>query len=412
MQTKKLTFENASGDKLSALLDLPVNPVPNAFALFAHCFTCTKNIKAAYNISNALKQAGIAVLRFDFTGLGESEGDFSETGLSSNVEDLVAAADFLKKEYEGPKILIGHSLGGAAVLQAADRIDAAKAVVTIAAPGDPKHLEKHLAGGREQLEKEGKAEIEIGGRFFSVKKQFFDDLDANRMKEAIGKLRRKALLILHSPIDNIVGIDNAATIYTAAKHPKSFVSLDQADHLLSGERDSFYAGEIIAAWARKYIGIPMEKIRPAEEEDHRVVARTGSSGYRTEISASGHDLIADEPKSLGGGDMGPNPYDFLVAGLGACTTMTLRMYADRKEWPLDEITTRLNHRKVHADACEDCETESGKLDEIDREIEVKGDLSEEQRKRLLEIADKCPVHRTLHSEIKVRTRLKDNNSNG
>lgn len=410
MQTKKLTFENPSGVKLSALLDLPVNSTPNAYALFAHCFTCTKNFKAAHNVSNALNQAGIAVLRFDFTGLGDSEGDFSDTGLSSNVEDVVAAADFLKAEYEGPKILIGHSLGGAAVLQAAGRIDSTRAVTTIAAPGDPGHVEKHLATSREQIEKNGEAEIELGGKSFKIKKQFLDDLDSNRMKEAIQKLHRKALLILHSPIDNVVGIDNAATIFMAAKHPKSFVSLDQADHLLSDERDSLYAGAVIAAWARKYIGISMEKIRPAESEDHRVVARTGKTGYRTEISASGHDLIADEPKSLGGSDMGPNPYDFLAAGLGACTTMTLRMYADRKEWPLDEIVARLKHQKVHANACEDCDTKSGKLDEIDREIEVKGDLSEEQRKRLLEIADKCPVHRTLHSEIKVRTRLKEENS--
>ncbi len=409
MQTKRLTFENPSGVKLSALLDLPVNPVPNAYALFAHCFTCTKNFKAAHNVSIALNQAGIAVLRFDFTGLGDSEGDFSETGLSSNVEDVVAAADFLKAEYEAPKILIGHSLGGAAVLQAAGRIDSTRAVTTIGAPGDPRHVEKHLSTSREQIEKDGEAEVELGGKSFKIKKQFLDDLDSNRMKEAIRKLHRKALLILHSPIDNVVGIDNAATIFMAAKHPKSFVSLDQADHLLSDERDSLYAGAVIAAWARKYIGIPIEKIRPAESEDHRVVARTGKSGYRTEISASGHDLIADEPESLGGSDMGPNPYDYLAAGLGACTTMTLRMYADRKEWPLDEIVARLKHQKVHADACEDCETKSGKLDEIDREIEVIGDLSEEQRKRLLEIADKCPVHRTLHSEIKVRTRLKEEN---
>jgi uncharacterized OsmC-like protein/alpha/beta superfamily hydrolase len=409
MQTKRLNFENPSGVKLSALLDMPVNPTPNAYALFAHCFTCTKNFKAAHNLSNALNQAGIAVLRFDFTGLGDSEGDFSETGLSSNVEDVVAAAEFLKTEYEAPKILIGHSLGGAAVLQAAGRIDSTRAVTTIGAPGDPMHVEKHLATSREQIEKNGEAEIELGGKSFKIKKQFLDDLDSNRMKEAIRKLHRKALLILHSPTDNVVGIDNAATIFMAAKHPKSFVSLDQADHLLSDERDSLYAGAVIAAWARKYIGIPMEKIRPAESEDHRVVARTGKSGYRTEISASGHDLIADEPKSLGGSDMGPNPYDYLAAGLGACTTMTLRMYADRKEWPLDEIVARLKHQKVHADACEDCETKSGKLDEIDREIEVRGDLSEEQRKRLLEIADRCPVHRTLHSEIKIRTRLREEN---
>ncbi len=407
MELKKLTFENATGDRLTALLDFPVLGSPNAYALFAHCFTCTKNFKSARNISQALNEAGIAVLRFDFTGLGESEGDFADTTFSSNVEDLVAAAEFLAAEYQPPQILIGHSLGGAAVLQAAARIPSVKAIATIAAPADPAHIIKRLGTSREQIEAEGVAEINLGGRSFKIKKQFLDDLEENRMEEAVKNLRRRALLIFHSPVDNVVGIDNAAKIFMMAKHPKSFVTLDQADHLLTDQNDSHYVGTVIEAWARKYLGLPQEDAAQMKPLDKRVVTKTGNDGYRTEIAASGHSLVADEPISLGGSNTGPNPYDYLVAGLGACTGMTLRMYADRKGWPLESVITALEHKKIHADACEDCETKGGKLDEISREIEIRGPLDDEQRKRLLEIADRCPVHRTLHAEIKVRTRLKE-----
>jgi putative redox protein len=407
MNFQKISFENGAGQKLAARLDLPVNGRPTVYALFAHCFTCTKNLKAVNNINRTLTQEGIAVLRFDFTGLGESEGDFAETNFSSNIGDLVAAATFLEKEFEAPQILIGHSLGGAAVLQAAARIPACKAVVTIGAPGDPTHVTRLLESERKTIEAEGEARVSLAGRSFTIKKQFLDDLEQTRMEQTIRELRR-ALLILHSPLDNIVGIDNAAIIFQAAKHPKSFISLDQADHLLSADSDALYAGAMIAAWVQKYIKTAKEDELYAAPADNRIVVRTGRSGYYTQIQANGHGLIADEPVAVGGGNMGPTPYDYLVAGLGACTSITLRMYADRKEWPLEMIVVRLKHEKIHAEDCQECEKPvSGKIDRIERELELIGPLAEDQRQRLLEIANKCPVHKTLHSEIIVTTKLKD-----
>lgn len=403
MPAKNLEFKNANGETLAARLDLPVDDQPLAYALFAHCFTCSKNLKAVGNISRALNLQGIAVLRFDFTGLGESEGDFADTNFSSNVADLVEAAKFLGSGYEEPKILIGHSLGGAAVLQAAEQLPSVLAVATIGAPCSPDHVTHLLESRREEIEKNGVAEVVLAGRKFTIKKQFLDDLDQAGMKNRIAALNR-ALLVLHSPIDNTVGIENAAEIFQAAKHPKSFISLDTADHLLTEEADSVYAGTVIGAWARKYVdGLQTEK-RVSAPGDY-VMARTGR-GFRTELSAGGHQMVADEPESYGGTDLGPSPYEFLSMALGACTGMTLRMYADRKEWPLEEVVVRLKHGKIHAEDCTDCETKTGKVDQIEREIEIIGDLDESQRNRILEIADKCPVHRTLHSEIKIRSRLK------
>lgn len=405
MEFQKITFENASGQKLGARLDVPVDGQPVAYALFAHCFTCTKNLKAVGNISRALTRAGIAVLRFDFTGLGESEGDFADTNFSSNVADLVEAAQFLKANYQAPKILIGHSLGGAAVLQAAAQIPSSVAVATLAAPGEPSHVARLLGSKKEAIEAQGQAEVTLAGRTFTIKKQFLDDLEESHMQKTIQNLRR-ALIIFHSPVDNIVGIENASQIFQAAKHPKSFVSLDRADHLLSNEQDSMYVGAVIAAWARKYIDTPEPEAQPDEPPDHRVVVRTGQTQYRTEIKAGSHSLVADEPKSAGGTNLGPNPYDYLAAALGACTSITLRMYANRKEWPLEAIVVHLTHQKIHAADCEDCESEKGKIDRIEREIELVGPLDDDQRQRLLQIADKCPVHKTLHSEIVVKSRLK------
>lgn len=404
MHTERLFFTSTNGSKLAARLELPIDGAPLAFALFAHCFTCTKNLKAATNISRALTSEQIAVLRFDFTGLGESEGDFADTNFSSNVDDLVAAANFLESEFEAPKILIGHSLGGAAVLQAAGQIPSSMAIATLGSPASPMHVSHLLEAEKEAIESQGEAKVTIGGRTFRVKKQFLEDLEQNRMSETIRNLR-KALLIFHSPVDTVVGIDNAAKIFQAAFHPKSFISLDQADHLLSKEQDSIYAGSLIAAWARKYLAFPVQD-KNADLSDNRIVARTGKSGYRTEIMANGLPLVADEPVEVGGTNTGPTPYDYLVAGLGACTTMTLRMYANHKKLPLEEAIVRLTHKKIHAQDCQDCESQTGKVDHIEREVELIGPLTDAQKQRMVEIADKCPVHKTLHSEVKVKTTLK------
>ncbi len=403
MAFKKFHFANSYGEKLSARLDFPIDGKPVAYAIFAHCFTCSKNFRVVGNITRALTGEGIAVLRFDFTGLGESEGDFSDTSFSSNISDLVSAAKYLEENYESPCLLIGHSLGGTAVLHAAGRISSSKAVITIGAPGDPGHVKKLLSGSVDELASSGEAEINLAGRRFKIKKQFIEDLERSDSQTTINKLG-KALLVLHSPIDNVVGIENAARIFGAAKHPKSFISLDQADHMLSDPKDSLYAGAIIGAWAKKYIDYPAED--EAGDLEHQVVVRTGKNGFMTEARTGRHSLIADEPLSVGGTDRGPAPYDLLTAALGACTSMTLQMYARRKKWPLEEAVVRLNHRKIHARDCENCEAEEGYLDRIDRELELIGPLDDKQKNRLKEIADRCPVHKTLLSEVAVLTNLK------
>jgi uncharacterized OsmC-like protein/alpha/beta superfamily hydrolase len=406
MHFLKLSFKNEKGEQLAARLDLPADEKPIAYAVFAHCFTCTKNLNAVVNINRTLASEGIATLRFDFTGLGESEGDFSHTSFSSNVSDLIAAADFLKLEFDAPKLLIGHSLGGAAVLQAAKYIPSTIAVATIGAPSNLSHLARYLEPQQSMMATQGEAEITLAGKTFRIKKQFLDDLELTHMEETIRNLN-KALLIFHSPVDSIVGIENAAEIFQLARHPKSFISLDRADHLLSNREDSLYVGSVLAAWARKYFAISPPTSSQRDLRDNRVMTRTGRQGYQTEIVASGHHLLADEPIAVGGSDTGPTPYDYLLAALGACTSMTLRMYADRKNLPLDSVTVRLKHQKIHAEDCQQCETRSGTLDTIEREIEIEGPLEREQRQRLLEIADRCPVHRTLHSEIIVKSKLKE-----
>ncbi len=406
MHFLRLSFSNDRGDTLAARLDLPVDEKPVAYAVFAHCFTCTKNLNAVVNINQALAREGIATLRFDFTGLGESEGDFTESGFSSNVADLIAAADFLKLEFEAPKLLIGHSLGGAAVLEAARCVPSAMAVATIGAPSNLSHLARYIDAAPDPAAPPGEVRITLAGKTFSIKRQLLDDLNHLRLQETVQGLNR-ALLILHSPRDSIVGIENAAELFQLARHPKSFISLDQADHLLSNRQDSFYVGLVLAAWARRYLGITAPTSPPRDLTDNRVMVRTGRRGYQTEIIANGHRLLADEPIAVGGADTGPPPYDYLVAALGACTGMTLRMYADRKGWPLEAAVVRLKHRKIHASDCQECETRSGKIDTIEREIELEGPLDQEQRQRLLEIADHCPVHRTLHGAIVVKTSLRE-----
>ncbi len=406
MLFKTLYFKNSDGKLLAARLDLPLDEKPTAFAIFAHCFTCTKNLNAVVNIDRALSMNGIAVLRFDFTGLGESEGDFSETNFSTNVADLIAASDFLKEAYEAPRLLIGHSLGGAAVIQAAEKIPSAEAVSTIAAPAQIHGLFSFIDGPRlEKLEKDGETAINISGRDFKIKKQFIEDLRQNRMEEAIRNLRRP-ILIFHSPLDQVVSIDNAAKIFTAARHPKSFISLDKADHLLSNREDSLYVGSVLGAWVSKYLKISEKKYPQLDLSDNRVVARTGKTGFRTEIIANGHSLVADEPVSVGGANSGPTPYDLLVSALGACTGMTLRMYADHKTLPLDAVIVRLRHQKIHAEDCQDCEDPKSKIDFIEREIELQGDLDQPAKQKMLEIANRCPVHRTLESRSRIASKLK------
>ncbi len=252
MRRQRHFIPNPNGQKLSAQLDSPDEGQPGAYALFAHCFPCNKNYKAIRNISHTLTQAGIAVLRFDFTGLGESKGDFADTNFSSNVADLVAVADFLKTEFDAPQLLIGHSLGGAAVLQAAAQIPSTQAVVTINAPCEPSYVTRHMGSAPEMIKIKGEAEVILAGRPFKIKKQFLDDLEQTRMQDTIRNLG-KPLLIFHSLNDKIVGIDNASHIFQAARHPRSFIALDQADHLLSHENDSRYAGSLIAVWAKRYL---------------------------------------------------------------------------------------------------------------------------------------------------------------
>jgi uncharacterized OsmC-like protein/pimeloyl-ACP methyl ester carboxylesterase len=402
MRFKNLTFRNASGEALSARLDLPLGSVPDAYAIFAHCFTCSKHTRAVAAVSHALTQKRIAVLRFDFTGLGDSEGDFADTTFSSNVADLITAAAYLEDHFTAPKILIGHSFGGTACLKAAAELPGVKAVATIGSPFDPAHVRHLLGDARKTIENSGEASVMLAGRPFRIKRQFLEDLDTADMANTLPTLNR-ALLVLHSPVDEVVGIDNAAQIFKAARHPKSFISMDTADHMLGRSADAEYAGSVIAGWAARYIDIREKGVSRSAAGEHRVVARIGKSGYQTDITAGGHRLIADEPVDMGGTDTGPTPYDLLVAGLGACTAITLRMVADRKGWPLEAVTVFLSHQKIHATDCESCTTEGGLLDQIKRQIEISGPLDDDQRQRLMEIADRCPVHRSLHGDIKVVT---------
>ncbi|MEQ8357698.1 MAG: bifunctional alpha/beta hydrolase/OsmC family protein [Kiloniellaceae bacterium] len=405
VKSEKVTFVGAAGESLAARLDLPQGR-PRAYALFAHCFTCNKDVFAAARIAAGLAAQGIAVLRFDFTGLGASEGDFANTNFSSNVGDLVRAADFLRETYEAPKLLIGHSLGGAAVLAAAGQVPEAVAVATIGAPADPAHVAEHFTGARPEIEAAGEAEVLLVGRPFRIKKQFLEDIEKQKLEPAIAGLK-KALMVFHAPHDATVGIDNAGRIFMAAKHPKSFVSLDDADHLLSRKADAVYVAEVLAAWAGRYLGgaaaAPELRAKPGEV----VVEETGEGKFTQRIAAGPHALRADEPADYGGLDSGPSPYDLVLAGLGACTAMTLRLYAERKGLGLEQTRVRLKHDKIHATDCANCETKAGKIDRIERVIDLRGDLSAEERKRLLEIADKCPVHRTLESEVLVETRAAD-----
>ena len=399
----KITFTGAQGDQLAARLDLPVGRA-KAFALFAHCFTCSKDIFAASRIAAGLVEKGYGVLRFDFTGLGASEGEFANTNFSSNIADLLAAAAWLRETHRAPTMLIGHSLGGAAVLAAANDMPGVKAVATIGAPADPEHVTHSFGDSLDRIAEDGEAEVSLAGRTFRINKQFIDDLRTHTQSHAIGKLKA-ALMVMHAPRDATVGIENARMIFDAARHPKSFISLDSADHLLSDRADASYVAGVLAAWAERYVA------EAAEEEGEAAVAAEGGvfvsetrqGRFQQEVTAGRNRILADEPVDVGGDDSGFSPYQLLNAALGTCTSMTLRMYAERKGLKLEHVSVRVSHDRIHAEDCAECENKDGYVDRFEREISLEGDLSDAERERLMEIADKCPVHKTLHNEVVVET---------
>lgn len=397
---QKLDFDS-HGVTLSGALEMP-DTAPRCYAVFAHCFTCGKDIAAASRISRALTNAGIAVLRFDFTGLGNSEGDFANTNFSSNVQDLLAAVDFLRVHHAAPKLLIGHSLGGAATLVAAASVPEATAVVTIGAPYSADHVIHNFQASIPAVERDGQAKVMLGQREFTIQRQFLEDLRAQSGAE-LGSLR-KALLVMHSPGDSTVGIAEAEKIYVAARHPKSFISLDDADHLLTRRQDSEYVAATIAAWADRYLPAAGVAERPTVQKGH-VHIEEQDHKFTQVVSTDTHSWLADEPRALGGRDKGPDPYEHLLAALGTCTAMTLRMYADRKQLALDHVAVELEHSREHQKDCEDCESDGVKIDVLKRTLHLSGDLSDQQRQRLLDIADRCPVHKTLHGPMLVKTQL-------
>lgn len=402
MPTERLTFTGHDGHELSARLDMPDGP-HLATALFAHCFTCSKDIPAARRIAARLAAQGIAVLRFDFTGLGHSEGEFANTSFATNLDDLKSAAGALADRKMAPDMLIGHSLGGAAVLRAAADIPSARAVVTIGAPFDPAHVTAHFSEAIETICREGEAQVDLGGRPFTIKRQFVEDISMHDLRDAVSHLK-KALLVLHAPRDSVVAIDNAADIFRAAKHPKSFVTLDDADHLISRPEDAEYAAGVIAAWAMRYLKLTPPAPPPGAPEGITRVSEADPAGYLQDItSGPSHHALADEPLAYGGTNRGMSPYGFVAAGLGACTSMTIRMYARRKGWPLAHVRVDVSHAKVHAQDAGAGSNE--KIDAFRREIFLTGDLSDDQRARLMEIADRCPVHRTLERSSTITTTL-------
>lgn len=401
MSNNNFEIINSFGEKLHAKLELPANQKASQYAIFAHCFTCSSDLSAVRNISRELTNFGFGVLRFDFTGLGKSEGAFEETSFSHNIEDLETVNQFLKNNYEAPTLLIGHSLGGAAVLKASKKIKNIKAVVTIGAPAETKHVTNLFKNGLDEIKKEGKAKVNIGGRPFTISRNFIEDLDSHNIKETLRNLR-KPLLILHSPQDKIVSIDNAAKIYQFAYHPKSFISLDGADHLLSNQKDSIYAAKTIATWSHRYLEI--EKTNQNRElslENSQIIAHLNKENkFTTKISNGNHTITADEPKNVGGNDFGFSPYELINAALGACTAMTIKMYADRKKWNLTDVYVYLSHSKEHNKDMNKCIEKDAKIDVIHKKIEFEGNLSENQIERMVEIAEKCPVNKTLKQGIK------------
>lgn len=401
--SEKISFQGALGNSLSARLDSPLGEI-KAYALFVHCFTCSKDFLAASHISSALTEKGIAVLRFDFTGLGSSEGEFSNTNFSSNIEDIKAAIDYLKSEGKSPQILIGHSLGGAAILRAAESVSDLKALVTINAPSDPSHLRRLMKSSLQEIESQGYAKVVLGGREFQIQKQFIDDLENHKSLSYLKDIRA-ALLIFHSPQDTTVDLENAKLIFTAAHHPKNFISLYEADHLLTQPSDAVYVADIIKSWVNRYL-VKETKPEPIERKnDEVIVTETGDGKFTQLIGVGEHTFMADEPLDIGGNNKGPGPYDLILAALGACTSMTLRMYADRKNIPLKGIRVTLTHQKVYNEDLINCVDKNERLDLIERVLFLEGDLTLEQKEDLLRIAEKCPVHKTLTQPSIIKTKL-------
>jgi uncharacterized OsmC-like protein/alpha/beta superfamily hydrolase len=409
-RVERVTFPGSQGDELAARLDLPAGP-PRAFALFAHCFTCGKDLRAAGRLAAALTEAGYAVMRFDFTGLGASEGEFANTNFSSNTADLLAAIEWLRRERTAPQLLVGHSLGGAAVLSIAGDVDEVNAVVTIGAPADTEHVTGLFADATDEIDQHGEAGVTLAGRRFTITRQFLDDLRRHRVEERVARMK-KPLLVMHSPIDNTVGVENASQIFAAARHPKSFLSLDGADHLLSRPADADFAAGAIVAFSGRYVRDQSGARAAPAAGTSVVVAETTQGPFLNHVVVGRHRLLADEPESIGGFDAGPAPYDLLGAALGACTSMTVRMYATRKKLPLERVTVEVAHGKVHATDCIECVDHerltgsTGMIDRFERIIRLDGEeLTDDDRRRLLAIADKCPVHRTLEAASVIATRL-------
>ncbi len=400
----KIEFKGADGQTLSARLDKPTGQI-RAYALFAHCFTCGKDIRGASAIAKALSKEGIAVLRFDFTGLGASEGEFANTNFTSNVQDLLAASRYMEETFEAPQLLIGHSLGGTAVLAAASEIPSIRAIATIGAPSNTEHVTHHFKEKEEEILEKGEAEIQLAGRPFKIKKQFIEDMRAQNMTDKIANLK-KALLILHGPLDETVGIENASEIFRTAKHPKSFISLDGADHLLTKKEDAAYAASVIAGWAGRYIDTtPEEQKENRPEKGVARVETTGNGKFQNRIFVGTHEMLADEPKGYGGDETGPTPYEYLAIALGACKSMTIKMYADHKKLPLQGVRVDVKHDKIHAEDCAECDQSQKQIDQFDCAVTVIGDeLTDDQKKRMVEISERCPVHKTLQNKVLVRTR--------
>lgn len=400
------TFPNGRGQHLAARLERPEG-APVGVALFAHCFTCSKDLRVERQLTRALTAQGFAVLCFDFAGLGRSGGDFADSTFSADVGDIRAAAEYLSGVIGAPSLLVGHSLGGAAVLCAAPDLPSVRAVATIGAPADPAHVAHLPDGDLEAVRRDGSAPVTIAGRSFTLGRSFLEDLERQEPRKAVDRFRG-ATLILHSPVDELVGIDNAETIYRAARHPKSFVSLDSADHLLTNDADASYVATVVAAWAHRYLDEVHEAPTSSSPDTYADDggSATNSGGFTTSLRARGFGLLADEPASVGGGQLGPTPYDFLNLALASCTAMTLRMFADRKKWPLEEVHVVVTHDRVHAADCEDCEHTEGHIDVLTRTLEMAGDLDDGQRNELQRIADRCPVHKTLEGQLEVRTNRK------